>query len=146
EKAAEKKLKVALNPSPYTENIKGWPLGYVSLFFVNEIEGAQLTGSTEPDGILDKFAALYPQAGVVLTLGARGSAFQGAGRRIYSGGRKVTAVDTTAAGDTFTGYFLHCITSGRGYEEALELASYAAAIAVSSKGAEPSIPWMKQLI
>jgi ribokinase len=55
-------------------------------------------------------------------------------------------VDTTAAGDTFTGYFVAGILSGVSFSEALKTASAAAAIAVSRKGAAPSIPWKDEVI
>ena len=53
---------------------------------------------------------------------------------------KVKAVDTTAAGDTFCGYFLSEITKGREIPEILKTASAASAIAVSRNGAAPSLP------
>lgn len=59
---------------------------------------------------------------------------------IFQPAYRVKAVDTTAAGDTFTGYFLAAIDQGSPVAAALELASRAAAISVSRPGAAPSIP------
>ena len=59
---------------------------------------------------------------------------------------KVTAVDTTAAGDTFTGYFMATIAAGKDVATALEIAAKAAAIAVSRAGAASSIPCMEEVI
>lgn len=144
-KASAKKIKIALNPSPYTKDIASWPLDQVSLFFVNEIEGGQITGYIHPDDILRRFSEQYPHARLVLTLGPQGCIYQDGAKRVSHSVYKVPVVDTTAAGDTFTGYFLHGITTGKTPEEALRLASIASSIAVSRKGAEPSIPWMDEV-
>ena len=72
---------------------------------MNEIEGFQITGEKEPDKILTKVKALYPKAKVVLTLGGDGSVYQDETGIYRQGIFKVKAVDTTAAGDTFTGLF-----------------------------------------
>lgn len=140
--AADKNINIALNPSPYTRDIASWPLRFVDLFFVNEIEGAQITGCTHTHDILKAFAALYPHAKLVLTLGHQGAVYQDGAQCFTHGVYKVPVVDTTAAGDTFTGYFLHSMTSGILPREALRLACVASAIAVSRNGAAPSIPWM----
>ena len=115
-------------------------LSLVSVFLLNEIEGEQLTGTAEPGAILDRMAEKYPQAAVVLTLGAAGAWYAKGGVRVFCPAEKAEAVDTTAAGDTFTGYFLRGMFDGRTPEEALRLAARASAIAVSRPGASPSIP------
>ena len=58
---------------------------------------------------------------------------------------KVEAVDTTAAGDTYTGYFLAGLSEGKGARESMELATRAAAITVSRPGAAESIPMASEL-
>ena len=55
------------------------------------------------------------------------------------------AVDTTAAGDTYTGYFLASVLQGKSIEESIKTASAASAIAVTRKGAVPSIPERKEV-
>ena len=60
--------------------------------------------------------------------------------------RRVTAVDTTAAGDTFTGYFLAMLLRGGTSKDAMEIAATAAAIAVTRPGAVPSIPWLEETL
>ena len=59
---------------------------------------------------------------------------------VFEGADARVLADTTAAGDTFTGYFLRGMLDGRAPQEALRLAAKAAAIAVSRPGASPSIP------
>ena len=133
-------LTVVLNPSPVTEGLKDCPLDCVDLFLLNEIEGALLSGTEEiaaiPQALLDK----YPGAKVVLTLGSRGSLYYDGERIVRQAVFPVEAVDTTAAGDTFTGYFLAALAQNRPVEEALERASAASALAVTRKGASVSIP------
>lgn len=139
-RAAEAGLSVWFNPSPMDDGALACELSLVSVFLLNEIEGEQLTGTAEPGAILDRMAEKYPQAAVVLTLGAAGAWYAKAGVRVFCPAEKAEAVDTTAAGDTFTGYFLRGMFDGRTPEEALRLAARASAIAVSRPGASPSIP------
>lgn len=145
--AHAKGMRVVLNPSPFNEAIGKCDLNRISLFLVNEVEGAQISGipSTQPEQILQWFAQHHPQAEVVLTLGAEGAWYAGRGERHFCPARKVKAVDTTAAGDTFTGFFLEGWMNGRPIEECMARATKAAAIAVSRKGAAPSIPLASEL-
>lgn len=145
--AAARGMKVVLNPSPFDEAIGRCDLGKVSLFLVNEVEGAQISGCSarEPEKILDWFSARYDGAEIVLTLGAAGAWYAGNGLRRFQEAIPTKAVDTTAAGDTFSGYFLEGWMTGRPVEEALCRAAKAASIAVSRKGAAPSIPWAREL-
>lgn len=145
--AHAKGMRVVLNPSPFNEAIGKCDLNRISLFLVNEVEGAQISGipSTQPEQILQWFAQHHPQAEVVLTLGAEGAWYAGRGERHFCPARKVKAVDTTAAGDTFTGFFLEGWMNDRPIEECMARATKAAAIAVSRKGAAPSIPLASEL-
>ena len=88
----------------------------------------------------------YPSAKIVLTLGGEGSAYQDETGIYRQGIFKVKAVDTTAAGDTFTGYFISSIIDGMPVQEGLELAAKASAIAVSRPGATASIPLKKEVL
>lgn len=143
--AKKKGMVIALNPSPFEESLKEACLQNVDIFLVNEVEGEQLTGQTVPEKMLEKMKEMFPQAGVVLTLGPDGAYYQKGSTLIYQPAVKVKAVDTTAAGDTFTGYFLVGIAAGDGVEKALEQSAAAAALAVSRPGAVPSIPWRHEL-
>ena len=77
---------------------------------------------------------------MVLTLGADGAVYTDGAETVQQAAYPVQAVDTTAAGDTFTGFFLAARMRGAGVPRAMELASRAAAIAVTRRGAAPSIP------
>ncbi len=142
QKAHEKGMTVALNPSPISDDLLTWPLQWADWLILNEVEGHDLTGETAPDAILDGLLTRYPRAHVVLTLGADGSVYADAAQRVRQACIPAKAVDTTAAGDTFTGYFLQTMLSGGDVRQALCVASYAAAIAVSRPGAGASVPYM----
>ena len=140
-KAKEKGMIVALNPSPYDERIAEYDMSCVDYLLVNEVEGAAVTGCTEPQDISQRLKELYPGMNLVLTLGSRGAIYCGAdGNRYATGIYRSNAVDTTAAGDTFTGFFLAQITDSGDGELALKQAAVASGISVSRKGASPSIP------
>ena len=146
-RAHEKGMIVAFNPSPYDQKIADCDLSCVDYLLVNEVEGAGMSGYSDADSILDELQERYPALNIVLTLGGDGSVYQDKnGARYFCGIHKVEAVDTTAAGDTFTGFFLSEILRHGDADKALRIASVAAGIAVSLKGAEPSIPIMETVI
>lgn len=146
DQAYAKGMMVVINPSPYNEALDACDFSKISLFLVNEIEGAQITGETETDAILAVLKEKYPHAKVVLTLGGDGSVYQDETGQYRQGIFKVKAVDTTAAGDTFTGYFISSIIDGTPVEEGLKLAAKASAIAVSRPGATASIPLREEVL
>ena len=146
DRAYARRMMIILNPSPFDQALEHCDLTKISLFLMNEIEGFQITGEKEPDKILQKVKELYPNAKVVLTLGSDGSVYQDDTGIYRQGIYKVKAVDTTAAGDTFTGYFISSIIDGLPVQEGLKLAARASAIAVSRPGATASIPLRSEVI
>ena len=146
DRAYARHMMIILNPSPFDQALEQCDLTKISLFLMNEIEGFQITGEKEPDKILQKVKELYPNAKVVLTLGSDGSVYQDDTEIYRQGIYKVKAVDTTAAGDTFTGYFISSIIDGLPVQEGLKLAARASAIAVSRPGATASIPLRSEVI
>jgi len=145
-KAYDLGVKIILNPSPLNNALKNYPLDKVSIFILNEVEGSQLTGKDEPEIILNELTNKYINSEFVLTLGSKGVIYAYKDERIFVEARKVAVVDTTAAGDTFTGYYLSAILMGKPVREALELATAAAAIAVTRPGAAPSIPMLHEVL
>ena len=145
EKAYARGISIVLNPSPFEDCILSWQLEKVSLFFINEVEGEQMTQKSEPKDILDQMLFQYPDAAVVLTLGEKGAWYADREERYFCPAQKVQAVDTTAAGDTFTGYFLMAQEKGFSAEQCLSIAAQASAIAVSRKGASVSVPVWAEL-
>ncbi len=75
-----------------------------------------------------------------MTCGKNGSYWQKGDKRIYEKVRVVDAVDTTAAGDTFIGYFIASREKGYDTEDAMKYATIASSITVTRKGAAGSVP------
>lgn len=141
DRAYERGMRIVLNPSPYNSQVEESDLNKIEFFLLNEVEGEQISGSREPEKILSYMKRRFPEAKVVLTLGSQGAVYQDSRQKICQPAFPVPAVDTTAAGDTFTGYFIHGIACQDSVRKSLESAAKAAAIAVSRKGAAGSIPW-----
>ena len=146
DKAYEKGMQIALNPSPFNEKLDAVDMGKISIFLLNEVEGFQVTGKTEPDEIIAKLLELYPHARIVLTLGKDGAVYADKEQKHFQPIFKVKAVDTTAAGDTFTGYFLAGLCEGLPIPEVLKMSAKASSIAVSREGAVPSIPYRAEVM
>lgn len=140
EEASQHGLKVILNPSPASPELVAWPIEKVDHLILNEVEGFDLTNEKDPDAILDALLARCPQLHVMLTLGDNGSIYADISQRIRQGIIPTSVADTTAAGDTFTGYYLQAMLSGESTAQALAIAAQAASIAVSRIGASVSIP------
>ena len=143
EKAHEKGMKIVLNPSPMNAKILSYPLEYVDYFLLNEVEASDICGieaTKDPQALMNGLVKQFPEAKIVLTLGGDGSVYRDGDTVLRQGIYKVPVVDTTAAGDTFTGYFIGGLQLGEDPKTALEHAAKAAAIAVSRPGAAPSVP------
>lgn len=145
-KASEKGLIIVLNPSPINSKLKSYPLDKVDIFILNEVEGKELTNKEKEEDILNELISKYPKAQFVLTLGEKGVRYGFKDERIEVNAKQVKAVDTTAAGDTFTGYYLSSMLSGKSVQEALETATVASSITVTREGAANSIPYMKEIL
>lgn len=150
ERAKQKGMKIILNPSPMNEKILKLPLDQIDYFILNEVEAMQILEMGEEQEVDGRYFIKllhnkFPGATIVLTLGSDGSICisedEYAEQPIY----KVKAVDTTAAGDTYTGYFIAGILNGKTIKESMDMASKASAIAVTRQGAAPSIPTMEEV-
>lgn len=146
DKAHEKGMTIALNPSPFDEKLRAVDLSKISIFLLNEVEGEQVTGFAQPEKILAAMVERFPQAQIVLTLGKDGAMYAHGGQRHFQPVFSVKAVDTTAAGDTFTGYFLAGLAEGLPITEVLRRSAKASAIAVTRPGAVPSIPCRDEVL
>ena len=142
-KTAHKKgMRIVLNPSPMNDKILALPLEKVDLLILNEVEAEQILDTDETDGdvLMEKLLKRFPEMKFVLTLGSQGSIYGDKRQKIKQSAYRVKAVDTTAAGDTFTGFFIGSLVRGLSVEQAMDIASRASAIAVTRSGAAPSIP------
>lgn len=146
EEGAKRGLRIAINPAPMDAGIVAADLSEVRWLIVNEGEGAALSGAKNAQDVLDALREKYPHAAVVLTLGEKGAYYQDENEtcfvKAFCAGE---AVDTTGAGDTFTGYFLAGIAAGASAKRAMEIAARASGIAVTRAGAAQSIPPMAEV-
>lgn len=146
DRAYEKGMQIALNPSPFNEKLNAVDMSKIAVFLLNEVEGGQITGLTEPDEIIARLLEMYPHAKIVLTLGKDGAIYADSTQRHFQPIFKVQAVDTTAAGDTFTGYFLAGLCENMPIPDVLKMSAKASSIAVSRAGAVPSIPYREEVM
>ncbi|MDR3105388.1 MAG: ribokinase [Yokenella regensburgei] len=139
---------VVLNPAPARE-LSDELLSLVDIITPNETEAEKLTGiRVENDEDAARAAGALHDKGietVIITLGSRGvwASVKGEGQRVP--GFKVKAIDTIAAGDTFNGALVTALLEDKPLAEAIRFAHAAAAIAVTRKGAQPSVPWRKEI-
>ncbi|MBE6024986.1 MAG: ribokinase [Cellulosilyticum sp.] len=176
QKAYEKGMQIVFNPSPMNEQIKTYPLKYVSYLILNEIEAKQISEMNANElkeannmgigcarvreaikgieninqeiveQVLNGLVSYLPQVKIILTLGDKGSIYVDEDTAIFQKAYKVKVVDTTAAGDTFTGFFIGALAQGKEIKEAMVLASKAAALSVTKKGAGVSIPALEEVL
>lgn len=146
EKAYEKQIKIVFNPSPFDDKILKCDLKKVWLFLINEVEGEQISGKSEPLEILKFMSENYENSQVVLTLGGNGSYYSCKNQIVKQEVIKTDVVDTTAAGDTFTGYFIYALTNNYSMQNSLKLASTASSITITRKGASATIPKIDEVL
>jgi ribokinase len=142
-------IKVYYNPAP-ARKIPQTVLPLMDTIILNEMETLCITGITISNIIeAEKAADALLQSGVkavIITLGEKGSMYKnGDGKCVITPAFKVEPLDTTAAGDTFIGAFTVAQTEGLDIESSLSFASAAAALSVSRKGAQASIPRRQEI-
>ena len=149
DRAYERGMRIVLNPSPYDERLAEVNFAKLSWVLVNEVEAEQMTGTQDPEKAWEIMHRRWPDLSAVITLGSRGSvAFAREGNGTETARQeavKVQAVDTTAAGDTYTGYFIAGLAAGKPLRECMAQASLAAAVSVTRPGAADSIPRADEL-
>ncbi|MBQ7206413.1 MAG: ribokinase [Lentisphaeria bacterium] len=139
ELAAKMNLRIFFNPSPMDKTIGALPLEAVDTFLVNEGEARALQTCA---------GERISRCNILTTLGARGAEYRGRNGEFVRvpAANAGKAVDTTGAGDTFTGYFVASLVQGEDPEAAMKRAAAAAAIAVTRPGAAESIPYLSEII
>lgn len=142
-KAKEKGLFTLLNPAPWNDGIVGY-LKYVDLLTPNETELALASRMEDIDRGLHKVLSLGVGQ-VLVTLGGDGYRIYGENEDVKGECMKVAVVDTTAAGDTFTGALAVELARGTSLREAAAFASRCASIACTKYGAMRSIPTREEV-
>ncbi len=148
--AYEKGMRIVLNPSPFNEKLDDVDFNKLSWLFINEVEAEQISGARSPKKAFEYLHDRYPYLSVLITLGSEGSMAW----RVEDGEIKkcsqeifpVKAVDTTAAGDTYTGFFVAGLIDNRSLKESMEIAGMASAISVTRPGAASSIPTKEEVL
>ena len=147
--AYEKGVKVILNPAP-VQPVKDVLLSMVDLVTPNEVEAEIMTGIPVSDkAAADQAAKWFMDRGVkkvLITLGSRGVYIHDGIKSGILPAYRVKALDTTGAGDCFTGAMACSLAEGNPLEKALEFAAKASAIAVTRAGAQPSFPSRKEIL
>lgn len=139
-RAHDKGMKVALNPSPFVEALKNIEYEKIDYLILNESEGCSLSEKNGIPEVINALTDRVKNGAVVLTLGADGAVYADSETVLTVPAFKAEAVDTTGAGDTFTGYFLNAVLCGENPEKALKTACAASALAVMKPGAAETIP------
>jgi ribokinase len=146
--AKQHQTQVILNPAPARE-LPDSLLSMIDIITPNETEAERLTGVViSDDASADSAAQILHSKGipmVIITLGSRGVWLSQRGKGILVPSFKVNAVDTIAAGDTFNGALVTALLEGQDTDSAVRFAHAAAAIAVTRAGAQPSVPWRKEI-
>ena len=145
--AKDKEMVIVLNPSPMNERLTPEILDAADWMVLNEIEAMQLTGCAqdEEEELAEALRKKFPHSRFVLTLGVKGSCYIDRETKIHQDIFATEVADTTAAGDTYTGYFIAGLLKGWDIPGCLRVAAKASSITVSRDGAAPSVPWMKEV-
>lgn len=144
--AKQRGIRIFMNPSPIDEALRKLPLGLCEYLIVNEVEGSILSGQSDPQDIIEGLNQKYPDTKIILTLGGDGVRYNTTEGIRQQAAYHVKAIDTTGAGDAFTGYFIGMTAKGYNIDEAIDFAQKAAAISVTRKGASQSIPFLDEVL
>ena len=145
-KAFEKGVKMVLNPAPSC-NLPQELFPYLYMITPNAIEAEMLAGMKLGTDAEEVGKKLYEMGvkNVIITLGAKGCLIIEEGISYHVDAFKVKPIDTTAAGDTFNGALCVGLAEGMALKQAAVMASKASSIAVTRMGAQPSIPYRKEV-
>lgn len=135
---------IVLDPAPAQSRLPQEIYRMVDIITPNEIEASQLVGFTV-DGITTarQAATFLHQMGaktVIITLGSQGAFCSTGDETFWSKPLKVKAIDTVAAGDAFNGALAVALAEGKSLQEAVLWGNVAGALAVTKRGAQPSLP------
>lgn len=140
-----------LNPAP-PGDIDRTVFKYADYVTPNETEAEYFTGIYRDDWPLEEWvqrcAEKFMDMGagaVVITMGEKGAAFSDGKKTTIFPAYKIVAVDSTAAGDAFNGAFAYALAQNASIQEAVRMACAAGALTAAGVGAQPSIPYKKEI-
>lgn len=148
DRAVAAHVPVLMNPAPAAP-LPDAMWAQIEILVLNEIEATAYAGIpvTDPTSAAEAGAQLRARGPdrVLVTLGAQGVVVVDGGGARHTPAKKVKAVDTTAAGDTFIGAIAAALCEGQSLDAAVALGQAASALCVTRRGAQTSIPYRRQL-
>ena len=146
EKALAMGARVALDPAPFTNDLRNLPLDKLSYIFFNRFEASQFTGEDPMDveSLISAIRRTFTNANALLTMGTKGAILITNDDTIYQPIYEGPVRDRTAAGDAFIGFYLGTTINGASPKDALMMAAKAASLCVSRAGAASSIPMIEE--
>ena len=137
-----------LNPAPAVK-LDDEIIKNIDLLTPNETELEIISGvSIETEEDIQKASQIMIEKGVkelIVTLGSKGSLYINKEKSMFKKAYKVEAVDTTAAGDSYTGALAVALSQDKGMEEAMDFASKVGALSVLKEGAQSSLPTLEDV-
>ena len=147
-KAKELNKYTILNPAPAVK-LDDEIIKNVDLLTPNETELEIISGvSIETEEDIQRAAQIMIEKGVkelIVTLGSKGSLYINKEKSMFKKAYKVEAVDTTAAGDSYTGALAVALSQNKGMEDAMDFASKVGALSVLKEGAQSSLPTLEDV-
>lgn len=147
-KAKELNKYTILNPAPAVK-LDDEIIKNVDLLTPNETELEIISGvSIETEEDIQKAAQIMIEKGVkelIVTLGSKGSLYINKEKSMFKKAYKVEAVDTTAAGDSYTGALAVALSQDKGIADAMDFASKVGALSVLKEGAQSSLPTLEDV-
>lgn len=147
-KAKANHQKVIINPAP-AQLLADELMNGLFLVTPNETEASLLTGITVVDETTASQAVdVFLKKGVqnvIITMGKQGAYFQNKNLKLMVDAPIVQALDTTAAGDTFSGALAVALTENMEWEKAMNFAIEAASVSVTRLGAQASVPYRNEI-
>lgn len=141
---------IILDPAPANKELMNFNLSNVYLLKPNETELATLTGKliTDEASIIDACKYLLNKGikNIIVSLGRKGCYLVNNNSYKFFSSIKTNTIDTTAAGDSFIASIALCLSQNKDLEESIKFASKIASIVVTKKGAQNSIPSLKEVL
>ena len=140
DRAYSQRMKIIFNPAPYSKEVLDYPLKKVNTLIYNEVEGKSLSGKSTIEEIKRELLEKFPEIKHIITLGDKGSIYFDNKDEIIVDAIKADTIDSTAAGDTYIGYYVSSISNKMIVKDSMIRASKASAITTEKLGGATSIP------